>query len=99
MIFPGLVLLEIVIVTLITGWFAALTGSAELPRWLDERAALQRRGADDDPRRAEALDVYLAAIYGSDRSGAAFWNSPRGRARRTLRPSIQRILDTHPAVT
>lgn len=99
MIFPGLVLLEIVIVTLITGWFAALTGSAELPRWLDERAALQRGGAADDPRRAEALDVYLAAIYGSDLRGAAFWNSPRGRARRTVRPSIQRMLDTHQVVT
>ena len=98
-VFPGLVFVAIVVVTLIAGWFGALAGSTDLPHWIDERAALERRGHVGDPRRAEALDVYLAGIFGTDLRGAAFWNSPRGRARRTLRPSIERMLDTHRVVT
>jgi hypothetical protein len=99
MILPGMMILQMVFVALILGSFAALAGSAELPHWLDERAAVQRRGPTDNPRRAEALDIYLAGLYGTDLRGAPFWNSPRGRARRTFRPSIQRMLDMHPFVT
>ena len=98
MLFPGLLFLTIAVVSLIVGRFAVLAGSADLPHWLDERAALETRLPANDPRR-EAIDVYLAAIYGTDLRGARFWNSPGGRARRAWRPSVERLLERHPTVS
>jgi hypothetical protein len=98
MLLPGMLFLGIAMVSLIVGLFTVLAGSADLPHWLDERAALETRLPANHPRR-EAIDVYLAAIYATDLRGAAFWNSPGGRARRAWRPSIRRMLERRPTAS
>ena len=73
--------------------------SSDLAAWLDQRAALEPRLETGAESHREALDLYLVGLYGTELRNSKFWDSPEGRDRLSLRPLVQRILETHPAVS
>jgi hypothetical protein len=74
-------------------------GTSDVRHRLDERAALETRTDSAAEARKEALEVYLVGLYGDELRSDTFWTSGPGRARESLRPLIQRMLDERPSVS